>query len=129
VSRRLKAWSLAGGATLTVGLVALLSLVLTRTDRTVDRAAASAQHETHQNGRIAAHETWQREHEELTRPLVERFLRVERKQDAMLIWMRLVSKIEGWPMPPEPASLPMPRDPGPGLYAAETDRPMPGGCP
>jgi hypothetical protein len=128
VSRRLKAWSLAGGATLAVGLVAILSLVLTRTDRTVDRAAAASQHETHQNGRIAAHETWQREHEELTRPLFERFLRVERKQDAMLIWMRLVSKIEGWPMPPELASVPMPRDPGPGLYAGEEPK-QPAGCP
>jgi len=36
----------------------------------------------------------------------DRMVATERKIDALLAWARLVSQIEGWPVPPIPAATP-----------------------
>ena len=69
-------------------------------------------------GRLAAVETWRRDHDATTRPLIEEFRKVQRGQVALLVWARMVSEYQGWPVPPEPARAPEPTcGPGEGLIA------------
>lgn len=101
------------------GIVALAALLIGRIDRRVDSGTAGGAHEATQDGRLAAAERWQSEHTLLTKPMIVRFERVERKVDLLTLWLRMVGRAEGWPEFPDLAKIPKQTDPGPGLYAAE----------
>ena len=122
MTRFLRRWGALGGASLAGAAVALLGVGLLQLARH-DTAIRS---DEHQDGRLVAVETWQNRHDELTKPILGRFERLDRKFDALLIWLRIVAQRQGWPAPPEPAYFNGPSLQQGGSYAADLAPPAKG---
>lgn len=105
MSAFLKRWGALGGSALAGALVSLLALGLAQLARHDTGIVGQVTRDEHQDGRLAAAETWQREHDDRTKPLIDRFEKLDRKLDALFVWLRMVAEREGWPAPPTPAAL------------------------
>jgi len=88
-----------------VALVAVLGFLFTRGDRLVDQVAGRAASGADVSARIGATETWQKNHDLVTRPMMARFQKWERYQASFYQWMRMVSAQQGWPPPPNPDDM------------------------
>lgn len=111
--RLLKRWGALGGSTLLGLLIGLGSGWLARHD-------ATTRGDEHQDGRLAAVELWQGNHDVTVKPLVQEMQTLHRNFDGFLTWFRAIARSQGWPEPPAAVKRVLPEPPGAGTYAAET---------
>jgi len=116
MTRFLKRWGALGGASLAGAVVALLGVGLAQ----LARHDTTVRGDERQDGRIAAVELWERNHEEKVAPLIDKLMKIDRNLDSFLLWFRTIARTQGWPEPPAAVKRILPEPSGGGTYAAES---------